>query len=496
MTTVTGKLIGAAHPERVEMRATLVDVTGKSAVGYVATAEGELVRPVPITATAPDGEWTVTLTPNSQVVSQAGDTLWEIQEGRKADGTPIVSYVAVPDTGDHWVGSILADLSSTQTGDGTVVYLAGQPGPQGPAGPTGPAGPQGDPGPAGATGPAGSDGAPGATGPQGPAGPKGDQGDPGPQGATGAAGATGAQGPKGDTGDTGPAGATGPTGAAGPQGEQGPTGPQGPKGDPGDPADTADKVTGPATATNNAIPVFDGTTGKLIKASTALVGADGAFIAGSKNGLAGLRLAGVKATPGAPTTSAWVTGDVILDSAGSWWLCTAGGTPGTWITPSSSGSAIRMRRTVIADGNSVNDLPSVSAPNWAQVLSNGANTPLQGKMPASAGDRVIVLPNMMYSGAHFLDFAMKDKDSGDPSVWASSQGSTAKSEGNPALYPGAASYDKVFHTVFTVASSHVATDGQVTIGLYHQGTNPGKVFAYNPTYPWEVILLNIGAEPA
>ncbi|MER6249398.1 beta strand repeat-containing protein [Streptomyces griseorubiginosus] len=128
MTTVTGQLIGAAHPERVEMRAFLVDVTGAPAVGYVATAQGELVRPVPITATAPDGDWTVTLTPNSQVFSQSGDTLWAIQEGRKADGAPIVSYVAVPDTGEHWVGDILADLSSTVTGQSTVVYLPGQPG--------------------------------------------------------------------------------------------------------------------------------------------------------------------------------------------------------------------------------------------------------------------------------------------------------------------------------------------------------------------------------
>jgi hypothetical protein len=51
---------------------------------------------------------------------------------------------------------------------------------------------------------------------------------------------------------------------------------------------------------------------------------------GKKNGLANIRLAGFKNSAGAPTTGAWTTGDVVLDSAGAWHLCTAPGTPGTW----------------------------------------------------------------------------------------------------------------------------------------------------------------------
>ncbi|MFD5848300.1 hypothetical protein [Streptomyces chartreusis] len=130
MTTVTGKLIGASNPQRVEMRATLVDVTGKDAVGYVASVPGELVRPVTITPDS-DGAWTATLTANSLIESDAGDTLWAIQEGREKDGTPIVTYVAVPASGSHWVGSIRADLSDTITGGGTVVYLPGPAGTDG-----------------------------------------------------------------------------------------------------------------------------------------------------------------------------------------------------------------------------------------------------------------------------------------------------------------------------------------------------------------------------
>jgi len=193
MTTVTGKLIGAASPQRVEMKAFLVDVTGKDAIGYVASVPGEVVRPVPITAES-DGDWTAVLTANSLIQSDAGDTLWAIQEGRAKDGTPILTYVVVPATGGpYWAGEIRADLTDTITGGGTVVYL---PGPQGATGPTG------------ATGAAGADGEDGEDGDSAYevavtggfvgseaewlaslVGPEGEQGPEGPQPALGAAGA-------------------------------------------------------------------------------------------------------------------------------------------------------------------------------------------------------------------------------------------------------------------------------------------------------------------
>lgn len=51
---------------------------------------------------------------------------------------------------------------------------------------------------------------------------------------------------------------------------------------------------------------------------------------GKKNGLANIRLAGFKGTAGAPASGTWTAGDVVLDSAGAWHLCTASGTPGSW----------------------------------------------------------------------------------------------------------------------------------------------------------------------
>jgi hypothetical protein len=51
---------------------------------------------------------------------------------------------------------------------------------------------------------------------------------------------------------------------------------------------------------------------------------------GAKNGLANLQFCGRRTGTGAPTTGTWNAGDLVIDSAGAWHLCTAGGTPGTW----------------------------------------------------------------------------------------------------------------------------------------------------------------------
>lgn len=195
MTTVQGKLIGLADPARVQVTATLVDLAGERALGYVAAVPGEVVGTA---TTTPDGTgaWSLDLTPNADIVADAGDTAWSITEGRALDGTPNVTYVVVPATGGPlWIGGLRIALSGTALGTGTIVYVPG------------PAGPQGATGAAGATGPAGSAG---ATGEQGPAGQTGLQG---AAGATGAAGPQGEQGPAGAAGPQGTAGATGPSGA-------------------------------------------------------------------------------------------------------------------------------------------------------------------------------------------------------------------------------------------------------------------------------------------
>ena len=110
------------------------------------------------------------------------------------------------------------------------------------------------------------------TGPQGPQGP---QGDAGPQGIQGPQGEPGPKGNTGDTGPQGPAGADstvpGPQGIQGPQGDTGPQGPQGiqgPQGEPGPAGSGSGDVLGPASSVDGTPVVFDGSTGKYIKAGT------------------------------------------------------------------------------------------------------------------------------------------------------------------------------------------------------------------------------------
>jgi hypothetical protein len=57
---------------------------------------------------------------------------------------------------------------------------------------------------------------------------------------------------------------------------------------------------------------------------------DGVAEAGGKNDLGRVRICGYLDSSGAPETGTWATGDLVLDSAGAWHLCTVGGTPGTW----------------------------------------------------------------------------------------------------------------------------------------------------------------------
>lgn len=82
-------------------------------------------------------------------------------------------------------------------------------------------------------------------------------------------GPEGPAGPEGPQGERGLAGERGPEGPIGPEGAQGPEGPAGPKGDKGEPGLGSGDVVGPTSATDGAMALFDGTSGKLLKVGSA-----------------------------------------------------------------------------------------------------------------------------------------------------------------------------------------------------------------------------------
>lgn len=47
---------------------------------------------------------------------------------------------------------------------------------------------------------------------------------------------------------------------------------------------------------------------------------------------------------------------------------------------------------------------------------------------------------------------------------------------------------------FVASVGHINA-GTATIALAHQGTSAGRVYAH-PTYPFEMLLTNLGPEPA
>lgn len=68
-----------------------------------------------------------------------------------------------------------------------------------------------------------------------------------------------------------------------------------------------------------------------VEATRVLSALKGVSAGGNHNALTPAMFRGRSASTGAPTAGVWLAGDVVLDAAGQWWLCTVSGEPGTWV---------------------------------------------------------------------------------------------------------------------------------------------------------------------
>lgn len=170
-------------------------------------------------------------------------------------------------------------------------------------------------------------------------------------------------------------------------------------------------------------------------------------------------------------------------------LTATGAAAASWQTPSGGGAQPRTAIARITDG-AIADL--ASAASWV-IAATSTGTPLQCSIAAVAGDRIRLDGDFMRSGAHFLDWVLLDS-AGAIAVYGTTRTASPPTEGAPSMYPSTSFGYVQGGKQFTVSAGHINT-GLVTIALAHQGTSPGRVYAH-PTYPFEVMLTNLGPEPA
>lgn len=122
-----------------------------------------------------------------------------------------------------------------------------------------------------------------------------------------------------------------------------------------------------------------------VEATRVLSALLGVAAGGNYNSLTQLIFRGKQATTGAPSSGTWLAGDVVIDSAAVLWLCTVGGTSGTWVGG-------RDNLTTWTDLPSLGTNVSHGTPH-AQYRLNGDNVELRGQLVyAGAVTTLGVLP--------------------------------------------------------------------------------------------------------
>ena len=208
--------------------------------------------------------------------------------------------------------------------------------------------------------------------------------------------------------------------------------------------------------------------------------ATGVAALGAKNSLTNVRLCGFKATTGAPTTGTWATGDVVLDSAGRWYLCSAGGTPGTWTTPARSDVVVKGYVT------SGNVTPQNTSGAWAALTGGPTFT-----IAAAIGDEIVFdwAALQQRNLTTFYDACVLV--GGSPVRFASSGGATAAAEGDPGWYPDAPSCLGHAGPFALTAASGDISGGNVTIGFAVKSAGSGLLYA-STSFPLRYRLVNSG----
>jgi hypothetical protein len=159
-----------------------------------------------------------------------------------------------------------------------------------------------------------------------------------------------------------------------------------------------------------------------------------------------------------------------------------------------AGSTTRSAQTLIATEN----IALVDSVPWAKLTTSvgTGSVPLQGSIAASAGDRIRVDLTFMRTGTgFFLDLALLTS-AGAIGIYFGSRTSSPLAEGNPSFYPQAGTFPAATATLqIVVQSAQIDGSGNATVAMVYRGGGTQTVYA-SSTYPWYLLLTNIGAEPA
>lgn len=142
---------------------------------------------------------------------------------------------------------------------------------------------------------------------------------------------------------------------------------------------------------------------------------------GGKNGLTAVRLCGLKSTPGSPSSGTWATGDVVLDSVGGVFICTNGGTPGTWVGSNDLTTVMNMNTS----NYQYYIVPAHGVTTTITLAADSAYfTPLVLQQDATLTDVQIDVSTLDAAGTARCGLASSDAD-GLPGTWLADLGDFA-----------------------------------------------------------------------
>jgi hypothetical protein len=143
----------------------------------------------------------------------------------------------------------------------------------------------------------------------------------------------------------------------------------------------------------------------------------------------------------------------------------------------------------------VENIALATAASWS-ILTTSGGTPLKCSIAATAGQRIRADVNFMRTGSGFyLDLALLTT-LGAIGIYAGSRTSSPLTEGNPGFYPQSGSFPAATASIqFTVQAGQIDGSGNATVAMVYQGSGTETVYA-SATYPWRLLLTNLGVEPS